>query len=68
MALQKALALTVVGVAAGVAGFLASSGRSRAEEGGHLDWHGSDTTSSCGGTGSCGTECSCGTAVRGDGL
>ncbi|WP_328925369.1 hypothetical protein OG429_12440 [Streptomyces sp. NBC_00190] len=38
MALQKAVALTVVGVAAGVAGFLAASGRSRAKYGGHLSW------------------------------
>ncbi|MGW0749505.1 hypothetical protein [Streptomyces sp. NPDC002587] len=41
MALQKAAALTVVGVAAGVAGFLAASGRSRAKYSGH-PWRGSE--------------------------
>uniref|UniRef100_A0AAU2JL99 Uncharacterized protein n=1 Tax=Streptomyces sp. NBC_00049 TaxID=2903617 RepID=A0AAU2JL99_9ACTN len=70
---RKAVALTVVGVAAGVAAFVAASGRTRAEVGRHLDLglglerHGSDGHA-CDGAGSCGTESSCGTAACGNGL
>lgn len=64
---KKTVALTVVGVAAGVAAFVAASGRDRAAADRHLGWGGSDGDT-CDGSGSCGTESGCGTAVRGNGL
>ncbi|MFE1412666.1 hypothetical protein ACIGFK_33105 [Streptomyces sp. NPDC085524] len=63
---KKTVALTVVGVAAGVAAFVAASGRDRAAAR-QLDW-GSSDSSTCDSTGSCGTESSCGTAACGNGL
>ncbi|MFD7553358.1 hypothetical protein ACFV9E_02325 [Streptomyces sp. NPDC059835] len=68
MALQKStVALTVVGVAAGVAAFVAASGRDRAALGDPLGW-GNVPDSSCGGPNTCGTESSCGTAYCGNGM
>ncbi|MFJ8015188.1 hypothetical protein [Streptomyces sp. NPDC096339] len=64
---KKTVALTVVGVAAGVAAFVAASERDRAAAERHLGW-GSSDSNTCDSSGSCGTESSCGTAARGNGL
>ncbi|MEU3723711.1 hypothetical protein [Streptomyces sp. NPDC031705] len=64
---KKTVGFTVAGVAAGVAGFLAASGRRRAAEGapaGRPDRDGGGRD----GTRSRGSASSCGTAVSGNGL
>ncbi|MFD8630820.1 hypothetical protein [Streptomyces sp. NPDC059533] len=68
MALQKStVALTVVGVAAGVAAFVAASGRDRAAAERQLGWGHSDSNT-CDIAGSYGTESGRSTAARVNGL